>query len=278
MPFAIATEALFLELRDDRAVLGRRDRTDTPHLTLLWGTRSGELDLHLKWEDGRPEPYEPLFKIDKETLAGALAGAVGPEVGAMVAFWRDGTRAYRPGWLRRNGYVVTWLPPDTVMTHLREEIPRRKRKYRLDFPRLVSAEVMGRLALGNVYDPEILHILPMMRAAGESKDVPIQVYAQRLSERSPRTIHLNFHPWEGQRGRWVGMALSAFTHRMEAMTRRIVAPANGAVTPIMHRIHDALHLSELGAERWDAARFDVRSAESSALSGQVRRRQMVSDQ
>lgn len=48
MPVAIATESLFLTVSDDRAVLGRRGRADTPHLTLLWGTRSGELELHLK--------------------------------------------------------------------------------------------------------------------------------------------------------------------------------------------------------------------------------------
>lgn len=257
MPFAIATESLFLTVSDDRAVLGRRDRTDTPHLTLLWGTRSGELDLHLKWEDARAEPYEPLFKIDKEKLAASVAAVFGPEAEAMVAFWRERTRAYRPGWLRRNGYVVTWLPHDRLLAHVREQVPRRKRKYRLDFPRLVSPEVMGGLALDNIYDPEILHVLPVMKAAGEIAEEPIQVYAQRLSERSSGTIHLSYHPWEGRAGRWVGVPMSAFTHRMEAMSRRIVAPASGLVTPIMHRIHDALHLGELGAQRWDAAKLEI---------------------
>lgn len=50
---------------------------------------------------------------------------------------------------------------------------------------------MGRLALDNICGPEILHVLPVMKAAREITEEPIQVYTQRSSERSPGTIHLS---------------------------------------------------------------------------------------
>lgn len=81
-----------------------------------------------------------MFRIDKGKLAASAAAVFGLEAEAIVTFWRERTRAYRPGRLRRNGYVVTWLPHERLLAHVREQIPRRKRKYRLDFPRLVSPE------------------------------------------------------------------------------------------------------------------------------------------
>lgn len=256
MLFAIATKSLFLEVRDDRLVLGRRDRPESPHVTLLWGTRSGELDLHLKWQNGRPEPYESLFKVDKGDLGRALAQAFGPEAKGMVEAWGRRSRAYRPGWLRRNGYWIVWLPGAALRDQLKQHVSFRKRKYRLDFQRIVSPEVMGGLAMDNLYDPEILHLLPQLKAAGEIEEEPMQVFAQRLDARRDGLIHLAFHPSGGKRGRWVGARMAAFRAHLEGMTRRVMAPAAVAVAPAMQRIHDVLHLGELGAQRWDVATYE----------------------
>jgi hypothetical protein len=253
MKFQVATDSLYLTISDDRAVFGRRDRSDTPHVTLLWETQSGELDLHMKWEDGRADPYEPLLRVQKQLLLTELAETLGPEAEALVDFWRNESRAYRPGWLRRNGFWVTWIQNDQVIDHLREHVPRRKQKYRLDMERLVSHPVIGKLVDGNVYDPSVLHVLPAMKEAGMIGDDPIQVYAYRIGAPTPRALHLTFHHRKGRFGHWRGVPMSAFTNRVEAMARRISEPSLAFATPIAQRIHDALYLDELAPQRWDAS-------------------------
>jgi hypothetical protein len=246
LPLPFATDTIFRTLSHDRLVIGRRDRTDTPHLTVLWGTRSGELDIHLKWEDGRAEPYESLFRQDKMALLAQAVVTMQSHWPDLAAQWKDSPRTYRPGWLRRNGYLVCWVPQEAVLERMKEAVPRRKGKYRLNTSQFLSSEGLGGLLMEHVYDPDLLKLLPQIMEGGLNNGRGLQVQALSISRRRRPPLVLTFHPQAGRKGRWMGLPMRpGFPSWMRPLVEALL-PALPRFAPLYLRIFEALHLDELG--------------------------------
>lgn len=222
---------------------GRRDRSDLPHLTVLWGTLSGEFDVHLKWEDGRPEPYQSLAKVPATTLTRAFQTWLAPEVERLRRWLLTTERRFRPGWLARQGYRVFWVPHEDVIARLQELAPKRRKKHQVNLDHLLGPQGLPRLVAENLYDPRILHHLPTLAAErGSKKAHVLQVTAlgARRRGRLP-TLYL----LRGRRPGWRGWPWGALTRRVEATIEALLRRAEPVLTPLYTEVYEALRLDEL---------------------------------
>lgn len=112
---------LSFSFSDHKFIVIRKRAFGSVHLTISYGNKSGELDIHLKREPALPgeDPYIPLARVAPERLtrAGEHINAVGERLArSMMDHWRP----VRPGWLARNGYLLTLLEKEPSAETLRE--------------------------------------------------------------------------------------------------------------------------------------------------------------
>lgn len=249
MRLPVATEFTRWHLTDRMLTFGRRDRPDLPHVTILWGTASGEFDIHLKWEDGRDEPYESVARLPMDSVSRVFDETWTAPWMDVVQWVIENSRTYRPGWLRKNGYVIFWVEPAEYLAWLQVQVPWRKRKYRLDLNRLASTEAVRELAEGRFYDPALLHVLPEMGVEMPA-DHPLQVQAVCVGRRRPKPpLTLTWFPAVDRPGHWEGIPRGAFGHRVLRLYEHFFRNVGNAVLPVMDRIHEALELEELDIDR-----------------------------
>ena len=149
---------------DRKLVVGRKRASGGIHLTISYGNASGELDLHLKREPVAPgeDPYIPLARIapDRLTRASAHFNAVGERIASsMSGHWRR----VRPGWLARNGYLVTLFEKEPSAKTRREVLlplaPRRHHgKHQVTLAPLKDPAYLAQFA-DNLFHPAILREL-----------------------------------------------------------------------------------------------------------------------
>ena len=181
----------------------RRGRSDLAHLTFAWKTRSGEVDVHLTYDhetsagNTRSKRYVPIFRMqssDLETWGEAANEAAAKIVEASL---RQVYKPYRPGWLGRNGYIVSVMQEHEVLAWLKGVVPKRRRKYRLDPERLTNLDkTMPDAFRENLYDPSILHLLPEMfdlDPLSHSQKIAVMAhYVRRGVGRVRKQIHLGY--------------------------------------------------------------------------------------
>jgi len=171
--FGIGEWGFILNLNTGKFVVYRTKRPDLAHLTIMWGTRSGDLDVHLAYRhegamaDSKPKDYVPLFTMSKASLEAAGMAYSENAERIMIPYLRRAYRKFRPGWLAHRNYYVTVLGNEIMMKWLRDLAPKRRRKYRFD-PRRLDPEHYPPEMLESVYDPRILHYLE-----GDELKVPV---------------------------------------------------------------------------------------------------------
>ena len=192
-----------LNLKRGKLVVSRAQRPELAHLTLSWRNVSGEVDLHLTRDHERAmhdghlvENYESILRVPRDAVEG-LGARVGE---ASEAFVRDrlrrSWRSYRPGWLARNGYIVTHMEPEALRRALETIAPKQRRKYRvrLDLIENTSWVVEGQDV--SFYDPRVLRDHDLI-----SSSRPVHV-ARMLNGRVERMILKYGRGLDGTFGWW----------------------------------------------------------------------------
>lgn len=153
-----------LNLNTGKFEVYRTNRPDLAHLTIMWGTRSGDLDVHLTYRhegsmaDGNPKDYVPLFTMSRALLEAAGIAYSENSERIMIPHLRRTYRKFRPGWLAHQNYFVTVFDNEMMMKWFRDLAPKRGRKYRFD-PRRLDPQHYPPEMLDCMYDPHVLHYL-----------------------------------------------------------------------------------------------------------------------
>lgn len=181
-----ATERLAFSLSEKKFVVSRMADPKLPHLTLSWGNRSREIDLHLTYGDGR---HVPLARLPEQLLQ--QAGLYFEQVAAacfepVIEVFRP----VRPGWLARRGYVLMAQEEEQVVGFLKELAPKERGKYRLRLDSL-EEKIVPKLA-DNVtcYSPRLLKFEGVQETFG----FVVALAAPRLRRPKPYIQWLPFDP------------------------------------------------------------------------------------
>jgi len=148
--------------RNTKLIIFRNDRGDLPHLTISWGNLSGEVDLHLKKRlPGGREDHEPVATIQESRVAMTFR-SFGLELLRLTTHNMYSLPKVRPGWLARNGYVISYLPEDAKAQLIQKVAPNQRRHGKST--RVVQWDVIEVLGQSpelndNIYHPAILHDL-----------------------------------------------------------------------------------------------------------------------
>jgi hypothetical protein len=164
-------------------------RPDLAHLTIFWGTKSGQLDFHLthnhqqKMSGFAEKEWTPLIAIDQRDLerwglliSQTIASKVVPEVLAVH-------RKFRPGWLGHRGYLVMLAEPDEMMGWMRRVAPKSRGKYRIRPEQFLDPVNYPTGLVGNIYDPKVLKDLREELAEAGSDRPDILISAMRVHRR-----------------------------------------------------------------------------------------------
>ncbi len=166
--------------------LYRANRPDLAHLTVLWKTRSSEVDVHLTFGHeaamlgSGPKLHEPLFRFRLEELdaLGHGANVVAEQITRKHLLQHY--KRFRPGWLARNGYMILVVERDVAFQWLKQTFPQKKRKFRLDPETAFKTENLPAEFLEEIYEPRVLHILRENGVrVGPMHDAEIAVQAVR---------------------------------------------------------------------------------------------------
>lgn len=162
-----------------KLVLSRANRPDLAHLTIFWGTASGELDIHLTHEheramvDREPKVHDPIAIFTKAELETAGLRAqetiVNPRT---IAFLKAKYRKWRPGWLAANGYILTVSNREQVISWGKSVLPKKRGKYRFDREKLDPSHVAGELVVQ--CDPRALHCGAELQGTTGGPTFPVQ--------------------------------------------------------------------------------------------------------
>jgi len=232
---------LAFSLSDRMLVVSRKRPSASIHLTILWGTASGELDIHLKREPVAPgeDPYMPLVRISAERLACAgehFNASFEPMALSMMAHWRP----VRPGWLERNDYGLTLIEREPPEELLRPFAPRRHHgKHQLTFAPLSDPQYAAKFADRHFF-ARILHILDP-----DSVQLPIRATSTR-----PDRLPLLIAPFvvDGH-SKWFKCSEHRTREGMDLAVARSMGSIADAIDPrtaeIFRRITDELGLREI---------------------------------
>jgi hypothetical protein len=214
-------------------------RPELPHLTILFKTTSGEIDGHLKDEMADPGvyPYTPLFRIPTARLNDFEVQFAPNFSDAMLRLFKN-ARKVRPGWLKRNGYVLAISHSDELKARFLEAAPKIRGRRRVDLSKLKAAfEDASQVSL---LDPSALqslelknHVEPILAVRGFGKNRMLGlIYAPRI-KRSRAWLVIN-------------PLLKAMP---KVFLDVIPVDMQKNARDIWFKIHDALRLDEIGIRR-----------------------------
>ncbi|MFH0980413.1 MAG: hypothetical protein V2A79_02610 [Planctomycetota bacterium] len=197
--------------------LYRAHRPELAHLTVLWKTKSGQIDVHLTYgheaamSGPGPKTHEALIQVYRDELE--ALGTRANEV--MQQFVLEQLAAkyhrFRPGWLARNGYVVQVVAKKVVLDWLAGLAPKRRGKHRLDPETAFDLEQVPSEFLGEAYDPGVLHVLReegVRTQPAPDADVSVCAVRPRRGKAAADTIMLSYMLGLDGRVGWWGMANS----------------------------------------------------------------------
>ncbi len=129
----IVVQNLAFALTQKKLVVSRVDRKELPHLTISWGNRSGEVDIHLT-------PQFPKDKNDRESLAKIQEAVVGSFVQSIGKDLVEIAKSkmfriiwgIRSGVLARNHYYLIGTKEESIEQWLYRAAPKLRGKHRLD--------------------------------------------------------------------------------------------------------------------------------------------------
>ncbi len=227
--------------KTEKAVIIRRiDREELPHLAIFFKTASGDIDGHLKDELAPigADPYTPLFRIPAERFH-KFETEGGPQFAQEFLKLYSKVRKARPGWLKRNGYVLGLTDSVTLQSAILDASPKYKGKHRVDLEKLKAllAEDPSRVTL---LDPSALH-------STELKSYRDPILAVRGSGKN-RIIGLCYAPWKNGKPAW--LISNSFVKEMPRALEKIIGPqTKEKARQVWYKVHDALQLAELGIVR-----------------------------
>jgi hypothetical protein len=158
----VGTRGISLNANTSKFELYRSNRPDLAHLTIDWGTKSGDLDIHLTYEHERPmggggtKRWQPLLRISRATRD-AFDRLLPAWMEGVVALHDRRYRRYRPGWMWRHGYVVQLLPTSDLDSWGAVVAPRVRGKHRIDPEGIFDTSRMPVAFRENLHDPRALH-------------------------------------------------------------------------------------------------------------------------
>lgn len=221
--FALRVGAWGIHVRPPFVEIYRAGREDVAHLSMFFQTHNGELDFHLTYGHEQATRGEQASKRRVQLLKVPFAKAEEAGLAAGVAIeraaheWgRSEFRRFRPGWLRRNGYLVALAAREDVAEMWSTITPKRRGKYRVSTS--WETAVANHVASFELYDPSVLHTLRAEGVrAGLMSDSVFVVTAVRPGEPVARHIALSYDTFGRDRGWW------GVTHRsVLRMQRRLL--------------------------------------------------------
>lgn len=242
--------------RQERKLFFMDSRYPSLHLTISWGTPrgenvSGEIDIHLTREfSDNTKTYSSIAKFTKESIVnffGSLAPRFEAEFRALAEPFLRQVRPIRPGWLRRKGYLVFWIPEEEHTPWLMKFAQRcKKNKYRV-YPSVITKLNHAEEVRQNLYEPAVLHELA---ARGQRGWIQALCVARR-KRGGKAVITLASVPWSDSTTRWI--AIDRLAANLMGVMKRIEAPVFRPLTQslaaALNKAFDELHLEELGIER-----------------------------
>ncbi len=257
--FRFATDRVHVRLTKKKLVFGRRDRPELPHLTVMLETASGEVDIHLNYEQ-RPkdERYEPVVKRPFKELIDAYTNVMAPLAAEFQATVVTAFKPVTPGWLRRRRYLVAYSAPAEFISGLRADTPYNRKRKRYQVPSLAHFLAKDGPLYGGVrvFRPEVLRLLPLVAV-----ERPIQAQAFTMTKRRRPSLKLVF---DGDR--WLAMPMHYVHERMMVPMARAMRPLMPAISEAFHQVWEAMELWELNIEDPLAVEQRRRRPRSSVLS------------
>lgn len=174
---SLADWGMSLNTNSKKFELYRAKRPDLAHLTLSWGTASGDVDVHLTYEheramkDDGEKDWRPLFRLTREDLA-AFDLALPRWMEHLLSGYDSRYRRFRPGWLNRNGYLIHFVPKAKIVAWGSALAPRRGGKHRLDPTAFLDPSRHPAAFRESLYTADILHDID-----GSTEAHPIQAFS-----------------------------------------------------------------------------------------------------
>jgi hypothetical protein len=191
--------------RTGKLEIYRADRKDLAHLTVAWGTKSGELDIHLTrghesaMVGAGGKDYESLVRIPRTALeqVGIRVQRIVDEslVPQLMAIYRK----YRPGWFGRRGYTIVFVEGDELRAWVGRAAPRVRGKYQLEADRIVDPANYPPSFVDSIYYPSVLDEIRDL-----ALDIPVSAIRSRRGKvvsRDTITLRYTLGP-DGTFGWW----------------------------------------------------------------------------
>jgi hypothetical protein len=239
----------YLQLSEQsRSVVLMNSQYPSLHLTITWMNRSGELDIHMTREMQQgPKLYSSIAKLkeaDVERFIKWSEQTLEPQLISSIRAFFDKEKPIRPGWLRRRGYLILWIPEEEHKNLMMDNFVKRRRRrcFRLYSNAFSNLNVEEKF-LEHLYDPSILHIIGRDNEGGWIQALPL--IGRRKNRR--KNFFLKFIKTNGDRGGW--FAIDSLVPGFEKIFEPIHQTVVRAMPGILNRVFDELRLHELKIER-----------------------------
>jgi hypothetical protein len=248
--------------RQERKLFFMDSRYPTLHLTISCGTPhgenvSGEIDIHLTREfPDKTKAHGSIAKLTKESIEGffrSLLPRLEVEFTSLAEQFLQQIRPLRPGWLRRKGYLIFWIPEEEHMPWLMKFAHRHKKnKFRVYLSSIAKVNHVDEMRR-HLYEPSVLHEIAARGQRG-------LIQALRVTSRKRRhkgIISLTSIPWPDGTIRWIAIDRIAvkFMEMMKSMEDSVFQPLTKSLSVALNEVFDELHLDELGIKRENFTSF-----------------------
>lgn len=233
--------------QQSRTVVIMSSKYPSLHLTISWMNKSGEIDIHMtRVLPDNSKLYSSIVKITEADIGRFSMWSdlsFEPQCISLFRSFFANAKPIRPGWLRRRGYLVYWVPEEEQERLMKDKLVKRhkKRGFRLYSHDLLNLNERA-LVEEHLYDPSILHAL--VRSDGRDWIQALPMIGRRKNRR--KIISLKFINRRGLRG-WfsIDSVVPAFGNIFEPIRQQITHSS----PRILNTVFDDLRLSELGINR-----------------------------
>lgn len=234
--------------QQNRTVVFMNSQFPTLHLTISWMNQSGEFDIHMSRElSNGSKLYSSIAKFteaDLKRFSEWLELNFEPQLISILSSFLIRSKPIRPGWLRRRGYVILWVPEKDHQQLIVDKLVKRhkKRKYRLYSDCFLNLN-LTREVEEYLYDPSILHTLARNDEQGLLQALPL--IGRRKNRR--KNLSLKFVNSPVGKSGWftIDSIVPDFGRIFEPIHHRLIQ----ALPRILDRVFDELRLHELGISR-----------------------------
>jgi hypothetical protein len=230
----IVIQNLAFALTQKKLVVSRVDRKDLPHLTISWGNRSGEIDIHLTPAFPKDEnDRESLAKI-QEAVAGSFIESIGKDIAEVAKnkmfriIW-----GIRPGVLARNHYYLIGTKGESIEQWLRRSATKLRGKYRLD------SNVLKKIPKTELYYPTARRLIELEQQG--------QLYAvcTKGSEKGNLLAMIKF-PWHDGSITWIALIHEDMLEFTKTLRKVLSMRFKDLASNQVKRVYQVLKLKEIG--------------------------------